>query len=212
MAWSFDLGICRLNAEDAAILFSEQHPGRLIAVGDAVHWYPVHCATTCLHSGDPDDDDAHGQNWLPGAARTVRCKISLSNAPAEVARYRAPSWWYSLCGEPWPYGYLPVAGDINHVGISYANIICQEMTRGRFDGGTADSGNFGLAGTGLLHAYYQTGKSAYLHDGLDYCYFWTDLMVDHRDFSIRQWAGGAGWKTCAYSFFRDALFGYLGNR
>jgi hypothetical protein len=47
------------------------------------------------------------------------------------------------------------------------------------------------------------------HDGLDYCYFWADIMVDHRDFSIRQWAGGEGWKTCAYSFFRDLLYGYL---
>jgi len=210
----FDLGIARLNATDASILFSEEHPGRITPADGGVHWtpfdrtlYPQYASPDQTYN--PSGATAPEQEWAAGFARTVRFQLSLSDAPAAVARYTVPSWWYALCGEPWPFGFLPVDGKYAQMGEAAAEYIRGKMVRGRFDGGSAQFGNDGFAGIGLMQNYYQTGRPELLRDALDYDYFWADLMVDHRDFSIHQWVGGFGWKTCAYSKFRDLIFGYL---
>lgn len=199
----FDLGPARLNLADSSILYSEAHPGHMSTVDGGVHWRPFD------RTFNPQLEEAPVEEWAKGAARTLRFQLSFSDAPAAVARYRAPSWWYALCGEPWPWPYLPVLGRYARMGELASDHIRGQMVRGRFDGGSAAFGNDGFAGIGLMQTYYQTGRADLQADALAYCYFWADLMVDHADFSIRQWVGGWGWKTCAYSKFRDILFGYL---
>jgi len=146
---------------------------------------------------------------VPVLARTFRFQLSLSDAPPLVARYRAPAWWYAVCGEPWPWGYLPVRGACSRVGELRTDATREQMVRGRFDGGSGRSANDGDAGVGMMQNYYQTGRPEHLRDALDHCYYWADLAVDHTDFTVHQWVGGWGWKTCAYTKFRDVLYGYL---
>ena len=69
--------------------------------------------------------------------------------------------------------------------------------------------NDGDAGVGTMQNYYFTGQPEFLEDSLALAYYWADIAVDHRDFTVHQWVGGWPWKTCAYSKFRDGLYGYL---
>lgn len=199
------------NFADAEILGKP----RLETVGNELHYYPV------AEIINPQLPDKPSQKWEEGFARTVRFQLSLSDAPPLIARYVAPAWWYALADEPWPGGWLPVNGKCAPVGQAVCDRVREEMVRGSFIGGCGSppvawgaarhnvGGNDGDAGCGMFQNYYFTGRSDYLADALNFTYFWADLMVDHTDFSVRQWVGGWGWKTCAYSKFRDLIFGYL---
>lgn len=200
----FDLGGVRLNLDEASSLCSAEHPARFEARGADLLWRPFD------RTFNPQKADAAPLEWAPGMGRTVRFQFSLSGVAPVIARYRAPSWWYAAAGEPWPGGYLPARG--RYDGIS--DLVTDQlrstlMIRGRFDAGSADRGNDGFAGSGMMRNYYLTGRPEVFRDALDYCYFWADWALDHRDFSFHQWIGGWGWKTCAYSKFRDLLAGYL---
>ena len=214
----FELGGVRLNVADSAILFSEEWPGRIAEADGGVLWYPV------SRTFNPQKHDAPQQEWAKGFARTFRFQLSLSDAAPVIARYRAPAWWYAVSGEPWSQGYLPVHGRCNRCGAAAADDVRKTMTRGRFDGGcgrdgptdgapgggfSGASGNDGDAGHGMMLNYYHTGRPELLEDALASCYYWADLAVDHTDFTVHQWVGGWGWKTCAYTKFRDVLSGYL---
>jgi hypothetical protein len=209
----FELGDLKLNLEDAAVLAGEDYPGRLTGSDGELFWYPVSRII------NPQMEEWPEQQWAPGFARTVRFQFSLSDAAPVIARYRAPSWWYAQCGEPWPFGYLPVHGEYDRLGELTTDHIRSLKIKGRFDGGSAydsqhilkvsSTGNDGDSGVGMMVNYYHTGRADIFRDALNYCYYWADIHVDHRDFSVRQWVGGWGWKTCAYSKFRDVLFGYL---
>lgn len=199
----FDLGSLRLNLAESAILCSAEHPGRLEATPDAVLWRPF------SRTFNPQVPDAPKEQWAPGFQRTARFQFSLSDDAPTVARYSAPAWWYALSDEPWPGGYLPVRGACTAAAESICELARSEMTRGRFDGGSAGNFNDGYAGAGLLANYYLTGHPQLFADALDYIYYWADLAVDHRDYTVHQWIGGWGWKTCAYLKFRDVLYGYL---
>jgi transglutaminase-like putative cysteine protease len=204
-----------LNFTDAAILCSAEHPARLEPVGGDLHYYPL------ADIINPQLPETPSQKWEEGFARTVRFQVSLSDAPPVIARYVAPAWWYALSDEPWPGGWLPVSGACAPVAQTVCDLVRTEMYRGSFLGGSGAppcawgvkgqnaGGNDGDAGYGLFQNYYFTGRPEYLADALNFSYFWADLMVDHTDFSIRQWVGGWGWKTCAYSKFRDLIFAYL---
>jgi hypothetical protein len=200
----FDLGSVQLNLADAASLCSAEHPAVLTASGGELFYRPFdRVFNPQLPNSDPLE-------WAAGTARTVRFQFSLSKASPVIARYRAPSWWYTLAGEPWPGGWLPVRGRYHAIGDLMTEKIRKAwMTRGRFDAGSADLANDGYAGTGMMRNYYFTGCPEVFTDALDYCYFWADWAIDHRDYSVHQWVGGWGWKTCAYSKFRDLLTGYL---
>ncbi|MCE9590013.1 MAG: hypothetical protein K8S99_05760 [Planctomycetes bacterium] len=199
----FDLRGVRLNLEDAALLCSDGHPGHLRGEAGRLAWSPF------SRTFNPQLATAPEYEWAPGFARTVRFQFSLSEAAPVIARYRAPAWWYALSGEPWPGGYLPVRGAFNKMGEIAADHLSSMMQRGRFDGGSAEQGNDGYAGIGLMRAYHRTGRPDLFRNALDYCYYWADIAVDHRDFTIHQWVGGWPWKTCAYTKFRDVLMGYL---
>lgn len=199
----FDLGGTRLNLSDSQMLFSQQHPGRLEESDGEVLWYPV------SRTFNSQREDAPPTEWTAGFARTFRFQLSLSEAPPVIARYRAPTWWYALSGEPWPSGYLPVRGGWDRLGEIRTDATRQEMVRGRFDGGSGLSANDGDGGVGMMQNYYHTGRPEMLTDTLASCYYWADLAVDHTDFTVHQWVGGWGWKTCAYAKFRDVLYGYL---
>jgi len=199
----FDLGSARLNLEPAAILCSEEHPGKLVPSDGDCLWYPV------SRTFNPQVEDAPETYWPEGFARTVQFQFSLSDAKPAIARYRAPAWWYAESSEPWPWQWLPVRGKLAAAPGHICSVVRKDMTRGRFDGGSAAMGNDGHVGTGLMTDYYLTGRPELLSDALDYCYYWADLAVDHNDYTVHQWVGGWGWKTCAYLKFRDVLFGYL---
>jgi hypothetical protein len=199
----FDLGGARLNLSDSATTCSRECPGRLETAGNDVHWYPV------SRTFNPQLENAPPTEWAVGFARTFRCQISLSDAPPLIARYRAPAWWYAVCHEPWPWGFLPVRGQYDRLGEILTDFVRQTMTRGRFDAGSAEFVNDGDAGFGMMQNYYHTGRPEILTDALTYCYYWADMAVDHTDFTVHQWVGGWGWKTCAYTKFRDVLYAYL---
>jgi len=199
----FDLRGIRLNLEDAASLCGVEHPGRLHGEGGKLVWSPF------SRTFNPQLSTTPVNEWAPGFARTVRFQFSLSEAAPVIARYKAPAWWYALAGEPWPGGYLPVRGAYSEIGSITADYTRGMMRRGRFDAGSAEQGNDGYLGIGLMRTYYRTGSPEIFRDALDYCYYWADLAVDHRDFTIHQWVGGWPWKTCAYTKFRDVLMGYL---
>ncbi len=199
----FAAGDVAINVADCAPQLSGDHPGRLIDGGGAVLWRPFD-RICCAH--DPDSADCR---WAPGMARTTRMQLSLAEAQPVIARYRAPSWWYALCDEVWDGGYLPVRGGISTVGEQTADFVRSHMQRGRFDAGAAGRGDDGDTGIGLLQNFYLTGRPELLEDALVYCYYWADLAVDHRDFTVHQRQGDWRWKTCAYCKFRDVLMGYL---
>jgi len=200
---AFRFGSVAVNLADSASMCSPAHPGTVTVSGNAIDWCPV------SRTFNPQLPDAPPLEWARGFARTFRFQLSMGEAPAEVCRYTVPSWWYTACGEPWPGGYLPVRGRYAHVAGETCAAMSRDMVQGRFDAGNAAFGNDGDLGWGLMHLHYLTGDPATFNLALQYCYYWSDLAVDHTDFTVHQWVGGWGWKTCAYTKFRDVLFGYL---
>jgi hypothetical protein len=199
----FDAGAFKLNLADSAHMASEKEPGTLKGDGKELFWKPV------SRTFNPQLPDAPPMEWPVGFARTFRFQFSLSDAAPVIARYRVPDWWYSICGEPWQDPYLPVQGEYARLGETTSEYIRSLMTRGKFDAPSADLGNDGDSGGGILKNYYHTGCPDCFTDALNYCYYWADIAVDHTDFTVHQWFGGWGWKTCAYTRFRDVLYGYL---
>jgi hypothetical protein len=200
-----DLGLVKLNLDDAAILCSEQHPGTLRKLeGGVQQWQPFD------RTVNPQLPHAPVNEWPVGFARTVRFTFSMSDAAPEIARYKAPAWWYTQSGEPWSSRELPVKGRRHDIGLVAADEYQKgDRIVGRFDGGNGNYYNDGFTGTGLMVNYYMSGKEDLLADALNYCYYWADIAVDHSDYTVHQWIGGWQWKTCAYSKFRDVLYGYL---
>ena len=196
-------GDVTLNLADAAILCSEEHPATITPIDAGFAYQPF------SRTFNPQVEDAPPLLWEKGFARTVRFQMSLSDAAPAIARYVAPAWWYAHCGEPWAGGWLPVRGRMDVLAEGTADEVRKDLVKGKFHGGSGGTANDGDAGVGLLQNYYHTGRAELLTDGLDHCYYWADLAVDHTDFSVHQWIGGWPWKTCAYSKFRDVLYGYL---
>ncbi|MBI2193302.1 MAG: hypothetical protein HYU36_15105 [Planctomycetes bacterium] len=196
-------GGMHLHLRDSDILFSREFPGRIEPATNGVAWYPV------ARTFNPQLEHAPHQEWAAGFARTFRCQFSLSDAAPRVARYRLPAWWYALCQEPWPSGYLPVRGAYARLGELLTDHVRKGLVRGRFDGGSGQWANDGDGGVGMMQNFYATGRPEIFEDALAHGYYWADLAVDHTDFSVHQWVGGWGWKTCAYSKFRDVLYAYL---
>ncbi len=200
-----------LNLADSAHLSSDEFPSRLESAEDARFWWPI------ARTFNPQLPEAPETEWAPGMARTFRFQLSLSEAHPAIARYVVPSWWYAVAGEPWPWGYLPVRGPFARLSEGTTDFIRELMTRGRFDAGSASPGrnrgaalgDDGDAGWGMMQNYYQTGRPELFEDALNYCHYWADMAVDHSDFSVHQSVGGWGWKTCAYSKFRDVFYAYL---
>jgi len=198
------LGGVTLNLGDTLSLCSIKHPASLEAAGNELCYKPFD------RIFNPQLAESGPLEWAAGTGRTVRFQFSLSDAAPVIARYRAPSWWYTLAGEPWPGGYLPVHGRYDAANeITTEDIRLKQMTRGQFDAGSGEMTNDGFAGSGMLRNYYLSGRPEVFADAIEYCYFWADWAVDHRDYTVHQWLGGWGWKTCAYTKFRDVLMGYL---
>ncbi|MAE60474.1 MAG: hypothetical protein CMJ49_03855 [Planctomycetaceae bacterium] len=197
------IGGLELNLEDSATLCSAEDPGRLVVGDGELVWYPVN------RTYNPWLDDTPRYEWPVGYGRTFRFQFSLADAAPVVARYRAPAWWYAECGEPWGYGFLPVRGRFHHFAENVSSQIQKELRRGRFDAGYGDITGDGETGTGLMINYYLTGRAELLESALEFGHYWNDLHVDHCDFTVRQHLGGFGWKTCAYTKFRDLIFTYL---
>ncbi|MFA5043468.1 MAG: hypothetical protein WC381_07010 [Kiritimatiellia bacterium] len=205
--WRHDLGAAAFNFADTAITCGEANPARLREKAGAVYYTPF------ARIVNPQKPEGPSDLWEPGFARTIRFQFSLSKAAPAVARYVVPAWWYGVCGEPWPGGLLPVSGRFTPVSVAAGDYVRGGMCRGAFDGGSVGAlggaGNDGGAGAGLMQQAYLTGDPGLYRDALDYCAYWADLAVDHTDFTVHQWLGGWGWKTCAYNKFRDVLFAWL---
>jgi len=201
--WRHDLGVAHFDFADTAITCSEADPARLQARNGAVYYTPFSRII------NPQKPDSPPDLWEPGFARTIRFQFSLSLAAPAVARYVVPAWWYGVCGEPWTGGALPARGRFTPVALATGERVREAMRRGAFDGGSCTDGNNGDSGAGLMQQAYLTGDPAVYRDALDLCTYWADLAVDHTDYTVRQWIGGWGWKTCAYNKFRDVLFAWL---
>jgi hypothetical protein len=198
------LGALSLNLQASAALCSDEYPGRLQIRDTKADWYPFHRVF------NPQKTNAPGDYWDLGMARTVRFNFSLSAAPPIVARYRVPSWWYGACGEAWGTDILPVDGryaPLSHIAI---DSMLGDVVQGRFDAGrTVVTLNDGHTGTSMMLHAYQSGRADVYDAAMAYIWYWADIAVDHNDFTVHQWVGGWQWKTCAYSKFRDLVYGYL---
>jgi hypothetical protein len=198
-----DLGGIKLNFTDAQSMCSGEYPAKLRKVDGGVEYVPF------SRTFNPQLPAAPEFEWAPGMGRTVRFQFSLSEAKPAIARYTVPGWMFTQANEPWIGGYLPVLADGAVIAKGVIDHIDAAMTKGRFDAGTAGLGNDGFAGTGLIRNGQLRNDPDLLARGVDYVYYWADIMVDHRDFSVHQWIGGWPWKTCAYSKHRDLLMGYM---
>lgn len=208
----FKFGRSKINLSDSAYLCSKKFPGRIKGRGDKVEWWPV------AQVFNPQLADAPPGEWPIGFARTFSFQVSLSKATPEICRYRVPSWWYGVSGELWPWDYLPVTGRNSRSSEMFFEGLVRQQVKGRFDAGVVRSsqpggagmlGGDGDVGTGLMHHAYHTGRDDLYDAALKYCTYWSDLAVDHSDFTVHQWVGGWGWKTCAYNKFRDVFYAYL---
>ena len=164
-----DLGLARFNFRDTAITCSRRYPAMLRSRGSDVWYFPF---ARIMNPQQPDSPD---DLWEPGFARTVRFQFSLSDASPAVARYIVPAWWYTQCGEPWPFGYLPVEGRFSPFAAGTAAHVRALMRRGGFDGGSADggrptaaepSGNDGDTGIRLMTQAWLTGDLLLYQDTL----------------------------------------------
>ncbi len=198
-----DLGGVKLNFTDALSMCSQKHPATLRAVEGGAEYVPF------SRTFNPQLPAAPEFEWAPGMGRTVRFQFSLSEARPAVARYTVPSWLYAMANEPWIGGYLPALGEGAVIAQGVIDYIDSHMVKGQFDAGTAGLGNDGFVGTGLIRNAQMRNDAGLLARGIDYAYYWADIAVDHRDFSVHQWIGGWPWKTCAYSKHRDLLIGYM---
>lgn len=198
------LGPMQLSLSDAAVLFSDEHPGKLVTGRGEATWYPFTRMTKDRAK------DAPPTEWMKGEARTVPFTISLSSSVPVVCRYRAPSWWYAECGEFWPWDYLPVRGRLIDIAAGRAAYARRAMQRGRFDAGSGGRAKLddGGTGEGLMRWYYLTGDPNTFDDALAYCTYWADLMVDHDDHTVHQYLSSP-YKTCTYTKFRDILLAWL---
>ncbi len=201
----FTLGALALNLEAVTETCSVEQPARLEAVNGEAIFHPF------ARMINPQLRDAPPQEWQPGFGRTARFQLSLSGAAPVVARYVVPAWLYAAAGDPWPFAdLLPVEGAAAGLAAHTLDEIRAKMERGTFAAGFEERSAWdGDVTTALLHLYYRTGRPELFADAILYAYHWADLFVDHTDYSVRQWGGGWGWKTCAYTKFRDLLFGYL---
>lgn len=199
----FNVGSLDLNLDDSATMCSAEDPGTLSVSDGELLWRPV------ARTYNPWVEDAPPMEWPIGYARTFRFQFSLSDAAPIIARYRAPAWWYTVCREPWGHDFLPVRGRFHHFATATAEQVKTMMRTGRFDAGYGDILGDGEVGTGLTLNYYMTGDPELLTAALRFGDYWNDLHVDHADFTVRQHIGGFGWKTCAYTKFRDLIFTYL---
>ena len=197
------VGPIDLNLTDAALLSSDEHPGRLEVHGDEMRWWPFDRTVHFLEKRP----DMPPTEWPIGAGRTVNLTLSLSDAAPVIARYRAPAWWYGVCGDLWPGEYLPVDGRVSRGMVKNVRDRMHNIVRGRFNAGRTGSQDGG-AGEGAWYAYYRTGDPRLLANAIAACTFWTDLMVDHSDHTIHQEVGWP-YKTGAYLKFRDILFAWI---
>jgi hypothetical protein len=201
--WRHDLGVAAFNFVDTAITCGPDAPATLRTRGDAAYYTPFARIVNLQKPDSPPD------RWEPGFARTLRFQFSLSDAGPAVARYVVPAWWYGVCGEPWPGGRLPVRGRFAAMAAGSGEHVRTFVRQGDFAGGSSGDANNGDCGAGLMQQAYLTGDPERYRDALHICTYWADLAVDHTDYTVNQWLGGWGWKTCAYSKFRDLLFGWL---
>ena len=200
---NFDAGAMTFNFGDSATLCSAEEPGTLTLGESELLWRPV------SRTYNPWVKDAPPTEWPVGCARTFRFQFSLSDVAPVIARYRAPAWWYTTCGEPWGHAFLPVRGRYHHLAEQMTVAAKDALRVGRFDAGFGNLTSDGEVGSAMMINYYLTGNTDMLTAALDFGYFWNDLHVDHSDFTVRQHLGGFGWKTCAYTKFHDLIYAYL---
>lgn len=226
-----DLGGARLSTEECRTFASPEAPGRLYA-RDGV-------AVLQAYEGVQIHLDGFGWGWqtphpgfvvkaeerrIPvGVARTVRCCLSLGEAPPRVARYVPPYYWYGLCAEIAPTPLLPVVDFRDDTIHRAGEWLKDAQLKGTFDDGSVPRGGSHYRADGTVGESGWEGESP--RNLLQYCYRrptadnWeaalrdtynvADIAVDHANFQFRMHGYNFGAISPTMNRTLGLLQGYL---
>ena len=214
----FDLGDCQLDIGPSAGFADAGRPGSLQTEGDAVIWQPwldqqIWGELLVEKEGVPDhrllagvgegqkltsaqraEADRYwvttiGDELIPrGVARSVPFCLSLSIAPPEVARYRAPAWWHAQC-EALPLGrHLPTSWWAlpRAVQLAEADYGTPHPRGGPFELGRSGRDSDGTLGASLLLLGHAAERAGLCDEAQLPAYWWADLAIDHVDFTCHE--------------------------
>ncbi len=133
-----------------------------------------------------------------GVARTVRCCLSLGQAPPRVERYVLPYWWYGLCAELGPSPMLPVSDLHDPVIDAAGQWLATSQLRGSFAAGSVpraaahytaegqftESGWEGETPYNLIRYFYRRPSPDVWEAALRDAYFIADVATDHVHFMM----------------------------
>jgi hypothetical protein len=126
--------------------------------------------------------------WPKGIARTVYFSISLSGAPAEIARYQAPAWWHAECSAIPSGGYLPVQWWAVPRAIQLGNeqFFEPHPRGGAFELGKSVRDSDGCQGSAMVMLGDTTELSRFNDRALLPAYWWADIAIDHITFTVHE--------------------------
>jgi hypothetical protein len=211
---TFDLGDTKLNIAESTEMAGPEHPGRMYTHDGVTIYQPWQDqrVTDKVQTFDKPFVVNIGDEEIPkGMARTVRFTLSLSDAPAKVARMLAPNWLYAMNGDLWHGDMLPVTWRLADKTHSIAAPIAKPDARyhGTYEAGYSDRASEGNGGGTMMFSAYASGDINHRDRSLSYGYAWADMMIDHVDWSVRQPYTGYYWKTHPYTKFNDLVWAYL---
>jgi hypothetical protein len=190
---SFNLGGVEVNISEAASMVSPEHPGILRSENDLIIYQPYEGVEIFGDAWKRARQDGYivkaADKMVPkGVARTVRFAISMGQAPAEVARFIVPDWWYAACGDLWPDRALPAHDDLDvAMGRMADYVLKAEARRPRcFDNGilTRSAWEGEIPYSQMLY-YYLSGDIRFLDIALNDAYQVTDIGFDHATETVR---------------------------
>lgn len=200
------IGGVEVDLTDVAPLASPEQPGQWIHEPGAVVLQPYEGfelfggAPTTQRYGTPYITESKDGRVLKGMARSLHFSLSLGEAPARIARYLAPSWWYGLQCELSTHPVLPIERDgethnetagywwrdnMVKSGFEVGNLPRSAGERSRFEGGRREPSWEGEVPYALLMLAYQTGNPEDYQAALQSCYYFNDVIVEHADKQVR---------------------------
>ncbi len=226
-----DLGGVKVSTEECRTFAGDERPGRLYARDGVAVLQPYEGVEIYLDGfGRRRNESASGyvvkadEKRLPvGVARTVRCCLSLGDAPPRVERYVPPLYWYGLCAELAPTPLLPVS-DFRDATIDRAGAWLRDsQLTGNFDDGSVPRGGSHYRADGTVGESGWEGETPF--NLVRYCYRrpspenWAaalrdvynvaDIAVDHANFQFRMHGYDFGAVSPTMNRTLGLLQGYL---